>query len=97
MNIYDKARWQIEGGIPENMVVAHFKFMFVWLNEYKLLSEYGVEILNDGINEDAILTDEMVNVGGKNFLDKYYDQYISQIDYGNKENTNLLKELYYRV
>ena len=53
--------------------------------------------MNDGINEDAILTDEMVNVGGKNFLDKYYDQYISQIDYGNKENTNLLKELYYRV
>lgn len=97
MNIYDKARWQIEGGIPENAVVAHFKFMFEWLNDYKLLNEYGLETLTDGIDEEAILTDEMVNVGGKNFLDKYYDEYVSQIDYGINENADLLEKLYYKL
>lgn len=97
MNIYDKASWQIEGGIPENVVVTHFRFMFKWLKEYNLLSDYGLEMLEDGIDEDAILTDEMVNVGGKNFLDKYYDEYISQIDYGNDESANLLEKLYFKI
>lgn len=97
MNIYDKARWQIEGGIPVATVLAHFKFMFEWLNEYKLLNEYGLETLIDGIDEEAILTDEMVNVGGKNFLDKYYDEYVSQIDYGINENADLLEKMYFKL
>lgn len=97
MNIYDKARWQIDGGIKEEAVVAHFKFIFEWLNEYKLLSDYGVETLSDGIDEEVILTDEMLNVGGKNFLDKYYDEYVSQIEYGVREDADLLEKLYYQI
>ena len=97
MNIYDKARWQIEGGIPEKNVVDHFKFRFDWLNQYKLLNEYGKKVLMDGIDEEAILTDEMVNIGGKNFLDNYYDKYVSEIEYGVKEDPELLEQLYYKI
>ncbi len=97
MIIYDKARWQIEGGIPEAAVLMHFKFMFEWLKKCKLLNDYGLETLKDGIDEEAILTDEMVNISGKNFLDKYYDEYVSQIDYGMHEKEDLLETLYYKL
>lgn len=97
MNIYDKARWQIDGGVAEEAVIAHFKFVFEWLKEYNLLNDYGIETLTDGIDEEAILTDEMVNVGGKNFLDNYYDEYVSQIEYGVKEDAELLEKLYYKI
>lgn len=97
MKIYDKARWQIDGGIESEMVVAHFKFIFDWLKEFNLLNEYGIKTLEDGIDDEAILTDEMLNIGGKNFLDSYYDEYISQIQYGVQENADLLEQLYYRV
>ncbi len=97
MNIYDKARWQIEGGMAPDIVVVHFKFMFQWLKEFHLLSDYGIKTLEDGIDDEAVLTDEMVNIGGKNFLDKYYDIYVSQIQYGVKEDAKLLENLYYKI
>ena len=68
-----------------------------WLNKYKLLNEYGKKVLTDGIDEEAILTDEMLNIGGKNFLDNYYDKYVSEIEYGVKEDPELLEQLYYKI
>ena len=46
MKIYDKARWQIEGGINKSAVINHFKFIFDWLDKMNLLSIYGEETKN---------------------------------------------------
>ena len=97
MVVFDKGSWQLDGGIGADFVIEHFKFIFKWLDEYGLLSEYGKKYLNDGIDEYAALTEEMVNYSGMLFLSKYYDLYISQIAYGEGENAELLKEMYYRI
>lgn len=97
MKIYDKARWQIEGGVEARSVKEHFKFMFSWLNEFNLLTEYGKETKNGIIDEEIILSEEMVNYSGRVFLDKYYDEYISAIKYGVEENKELLEKMYFSV
>lgn len=96
MHVYDKARWQIEGGVSRKNVVSHFKFMFEWLNAHKLLNDYGLENLLDGINEESVLTDEMVTKNGKKILDTYYDDYVSQINYGVKEDAELLNRMCFK-
>lgn len=97
MKIYDKARWQIEGGVEEKIVIEHFKFMFSWLDEFHLLTEYGKETKNGIIDEDIIISEEMVNYSGQVFLDKYYDEYISSIEYGVEENRELLEKMYFSI
>lgn len=94
MKIYDKARWQIEGGINKSAVINHFKFIFDWLDKMNFLSIYGEETKNGIIDESVVLTEEMVNIMGQKFLDKYYDEYIDSIEYGVKEDEKKLKELY---
>lgn len=94
MTIYDKVRWQIEGGIEEALVLQHFEFMFQWLKEYNLLSKEGKEAYASGIDETCVLLDEYVNEDGKKFLDKFYDTYIDKIEYGKGENSEMLKKMY---
>lgn len=95
MKIYDKARWQIDGGIDEKNVIAHFEFMLSWLDEFELLTAYGKDVKNGVIDDEAIISEEMVNHLGQVFLDKYYDEYISLIHYGVKEDKELLEKMYY--
>ena len=97
MKIYDKARWQIEGGVDEEAVIEHFKFMFTWLDEFNLLTECGKETKEGIVDEDVVLTEEMVNYSGQMFLDKYYDEYISAIQYGVKEDAELLEKMYFSL
>ena len=41
MVIIDKAAWQIDGGIPEDLVISHFNTLFTWLDEHKMLLAQG--------------------------------------------------------
>ena len=45
MIIIDKAVWQIDGGVPEELVVNHFKTVFLWLEKHDMLSVVGKEEL----------------------------------------------------
>ncbi len=93
MKIYDKAKWQIENGIDEKETIAHFSFIFDWLKEKSLLSEYGLEIAELGAFDDSSLTSEMVTKEGEIFLDQYYDSYIERIEYGVKEDSEYLNKM----
>lgn len=31
LKIYDKAVWQVDGGIPSELAVNHFKILITWL------------------------------------------------------------------
>lgn len=97
MKIYDKARWQIDGGMDKKIVIEHFRFMFSWLDQFNLLTEYGKETKNGSIDEEAIISEEMINHSGQVFLDRYYDEYISVIQYGVKEDEKLLEKMYFSL
>lgn len=92
MIIYDKASWQLDGGISPKNVVDHFTFVFLWLEKNHLLSADGEEIENMGIDISVSLTDNLVTNEGKQFLDRYYDEYLKTITYGVSENEKWLDE-----
>ena len=79
IKIYDKAEWQIDGGIPSELVVNHFKIVFTWLKKQDMLSEEGKEELEDGIDSEASLNEELLTQEGTSFLDKYYDKFLMVI------------------
>ena len=93
MVVYDKAKWQIAGGIIAENVIEHFSFMFNWLGKNSLLSEYGEFTWKSGVDESSILSDEMVTSEGKAFLDEKYDLYIGQIEYGVNEDSGVLDQM----
>lgn len=97
MIIIDKAAWQIDGGLPENLVISHFKTVFVWLNNHEMLTETGKEELEDGIDDCASLNESLVTTEGLAFLEKCYDEYLSVIakdKYGIDYNGEELEKIY---
>ena len=94
IKIIDKGSWHIDNGVSKEQIIFHFKFVFKWLEKNNLLSEDGKEILSIGIDDSISLNEKMVNKEGLNFLQYYYDEYISSIQYGIKENEKLLDKYY---
>ncbi|MDE6642198.1 MAG: hypothetical protein K2K63_16935 [Acetatifactor sp.] len=76
MLIFDKAAWQIDGGVPEELVVSHFKIVFLWLDKHDMLSAEGKEELEDGIDDCVSLNEELVTEDGIDFLENCYDDYL---------------------
>ncbi len=81
MNIYDKAKWQIDSGMPKEKVLAHFVLIFEWLHSKNMLSKEGIEMLEAGMDDSISLNEEMVTEDGNAFLLKYYDNLISSSNY----------------
>ena len=81
MKIYDKAKWQMDGGMEKKMVIEHFECVFRWLLNHHMLSEDGQEMLESGIDGELSLNTEMVTKEGADFLDMYYDDLIKQSSY----------------
>lgn len=79
MIIIDKAAWQIDGGIPENLVVSHFNTVFKWLENHEMLSEEGKEEFDEGLDDCASLNENMVTDDGLEFLEKCYDEYLTAV------------------
>ena len=97
MEIFDKASWQIDGGIPEELVVRHFNNVFCWLDNHGMLSEEGKEELEDGIDDSASLNDELVTEDGAKFLREHYDEYLGALKngkYGSDESIGELERIY---
>ncbi|MBQ9319068.1 MAG: hypothetical protein IJR82_05495 [Bacilli bacterium] len=97
LKIFDKAEWQIDGGVPEELVVKHFNDVFTWLNKHNMLNEEGKEELDFGIDSEASLNEELLTPDGIDFLDKYYDDYLKLISndkYGTNFSIEELDKLY---
>lgn len=96
MKTIDKAAWQIDGGVPAEKVVSHFRMMFEWLASHGMLTEDGEEELEDGIDDCAVINDELVNGQGMAFLEKCYDDYLKAAAdfYGNDEGGSALEDIY---
>lgn len=99
MIIIDKASWQIDGGIPENLVINHFKIVFVWLNKHKMLTNEGKEELENGIDDCCSLNENVLTTEGLSFLNACYEEYLMAIakdKYGEDESSEELSKIYQR-
>ena len=94
IKIIDKASWQIDNGVDKKNVIEHFIFIFKWLDKNDLLTSDGKEMLDIGIDSSISLNEKMVNEKALKFLEKYYDEYIKNIQYGIKEDEKLLDKYY---
>ena len=97
MKIIDKASWQIDGGLPVDAVVNHFITVFTWLYDHDMLTEEGIEELEDGIDDCASLNDELVNKKGMLFLESRYDEYLKLVAkefYGKDIDGNIIEKIY---
>lgn len=97
MIIIDKAIWQIDGGVPKNIVISHFNTVFKWLDKHDLLSEEGKEELIDGLDDCVSLNEDMVTSDGLEFLEKCYDEYLTVVakgTYGIDFNGEELENIY---
>ena len=92
MKIFDKASWQTDGGMDEEVVIAHFQFIFEWLKEHNMLNMDGLEIWEIGIDEDVSLHEGLVNKPGFDFLDQYYDKLITDSNYDITREKILLEQ-----
>lgn len=94
---FDKAEWQIDGGIPEDLVVNHFNLVFAWLDKHKMLSDEGKEEYEFGIDSEALLNEELLTQDGIKFLDECYDEFLALISkdmYGKVDSIGELNRLY---
>lgn len=97
MEIIDKAAWQIDGGVPKEVVVSHFNIVFSWLYNHDMLTEDGIEEYEGGIDDSASLNDELINEKGMSFLGKCYDKYLNTVAqkmYGKDIVGNILEKIY---
>lgn len=97
MKIIDKAAWQIDGGVPEELVVKHFQTVFLWLDQHEMLSDEGKEELDDGIDSCASLNEDLVTPEAFDFLEKCYDEYLKLLEggkYGSEFSTIELEKIY---
>ena len=75
--VYDKVKWHIDGGENKATVIKRFSTIFKFLNSKSLLTKEGKEEMSL-LSEDSIISSSMVNEKGESFLDKYYDNIISE-------------------
>ncbi len=97
MQIIDKASWQTDGGVPAELVVSHFRTIFAWLRDHDMLTDEGLEELEDGIDDCASLNDELINEKGMRFLESCYDEYLKAVAkelYGKDTGGETLEKIY---
>lgn len=96
MELYDKAKWHIDSGEKEEIVISRFKNLFLFLNQKNLLSDEGKEILEFGIDSSISIHERMLNNMGKHFMSSYnkidFSSIEKMIESLEKEYTNLKQE-----
>lgn len=94
MKVYDKAEWQIDGGVDKPIVERHFKLLFSWLNAKGLLSSDGKEIFELDSFGDVSLHSGLLTNEGNIFIDKNYDEIAKMFSYGDNSFVKGLDERY---
>ena len=70
--------------------------MCEWLGGHGMLTDEGEQELDEGIDECAVLNDELVNGEGMAFLEGCYDDLLKAAAkvYGSTESLSVLEEIY---
>ena len=77
LKIYDKAQWHIDADSDPEKVVRKMRALLHFLNEKKLLSEEGREILEFGVDSSVSINERMLTKQGNKFMEEIYDSVIN--------------------
>jgi len=92
MKVYDKSSWHIDADVAHDVVYAHFKNIFHWLNEKGFLNNDGDEIYELGSFGDTSLHDGLLTETGKLFIEKNYADVLKQVPYGDAKIIDVLND-----
>lgn len=95
IEVYDKVSWHYPEGkdCPSlDAAMRHFKIIMEWLKKKNLLSQYGEEIYDAGIDSDFALTSDMLTDKGNLVLQKCYRKWLKTINYEKVPSVELLEE-----
>ncbi|MED0656675.1 hypothetical protein P4S75_04955 [Anoxybacillus ayderensis] len=84
MKVYDKAKWHLESESSASYEekLQHLIVIMDWLKNSGLLSGYGLEVYEMGVDEEFSLTSQMLTDKGRKILDEYYDKWLQNHKYG---------------
>jgi hypothetical protein len=94
VKIYDKADWQIDGGVSKQTVIKHFKLVFEWLKDHHYLNNDGLEVLELNDFANVSLNDSLLTKEGNDFMSRYYDKLIKEVPYGDESIPTRLDAIY---
>lgn len=72
--VYDKTKWHLENGVPEEFVLEHFRSFLEWCQKNELLSSEGKEI-SEIVDADVSLYSGMFTERGNAFMQQYYTRF----------------------
>jgi len=93
IKVFDKVKWHYPDGkgcSSLEAAKAHIEILMEWLSKNNLLSEYGLEIYELGIDSETSITSEMLNKLGNEILDNCYEDRAKSINYNEKVSTAIL-------
>ena len=96
VKVYDQVAWHYpEGrGCPSlDAAKRHLRAAMKWLQINNLLSDYGEEIYNVGVDRDFALTSDMLTIKGNEILSEAYQEWLRQIDYRQEPDMSVLDGL----
>lgn len=76
-NVYDKVSWHIEAGEDKKKAISRFERVFKMLDSKKMLSNYGKEVLSNGITEHTSLTGKLLTNKGNVYVSKCLNSLMS--------------------
>jgi hypothetical protein len=94
MKKFDKADWQIDGGMDPDTVVSHFQRIFSWLDAKGFLTEEGKEVLEFGIDTSVSLHERLITREAFEFLDAAYDDYLKCNPYTEDGDSSILEKMF---
>jgi len=97
IRIYDKVSWHYpEGkGCPDlETAKKHFRILLDWLKKNNLLTDYGKEVYEIGVDSDFTITSDMLNEVGNSIMEKCYKKWLTTFNYGGPVNTSLLDDCF---
>ncbi len=96
MKIYDKVNWHFPDGKKcpslekaKQILATTMK----WLNKNNLLSDYGKELHDIGVDSDFSITDQMLTDRGNLLMSNFYDTWLAMLDYQKEPFTNYFDEV----
>jgi hypothetical protein len=95
IQVFDKVKWHYPdgNGCPDlQHALRHFKDLCRWLQKNSLLSSYGRDVVNAGIDSEFSITSEMLTEEGTRVLNSCYTQWLKGVEYGRSPDFRLLEK-----
>ena len=91
LTVFDKFSWHFDAGVNEAILLKYFSKLMNFLKKHQLLSIYGLEIYDLGVDSSLSITSKMLTEKGIGFLSLWYDKYLKSIDFNRDIDLSFLE------